>query len=402
MVDALFINPVVPERTAGAPMVDVVIPVYNEQRALADSVGRLHEHLRTRFPFSWRITIADNASTDDTWLISASLAATLPGVRLVHLAAKGRGRALREAWTTSDAAVVAYMDVDLSTDLAALLPLVAPLLSGHSDIAIGSRLAPGARTVRGPKREVISRIYNRIIRLLFRNRFRDAQCGFKALRADVAHMLLPAVSDQGWFFDTELLLLAEHNGLRIAEVPVDWIDDPDSRVHIVHTATADLKGLARVAWGFWWGRGVLDLGETRRAPISFGTGGELITFATVGAISTVATLLMFLVLRSPLGSLWANAVALSVAAAANIAANRRWTFGRRGPGGRRREWWRALGVHGAGLALSSGALLAARAIDGGTLPTELIVLVLAFVVSTGLRILLMPGWIFRGSSGRPR
>ena len=124
------------------------------------------------------------------------------------------------------------MDVDLSTDLAALLPLVAPLLSGHSDLAIGSRLARGARVVRGAKREFISRCYNLILRASLAARFTDAQCGFKAIRADVAARLLPLVQDTGWFFDTELLVLAQRAGLRIHEVPVDWVDDPDSRVDI--------------------------------------------------------------------------------------------------------------------------------------------------------------------------
>jgi putative flippase GtrA len=381
-------------------MVDIVIPVYNEEQTLAASVGRLHDHLRRWFPFTWRITIADNASTDGTWLIAVSLASSLAGVRLVRLPEKGRGRALREAWTTSDADVVAYMDVDLSTDLSALLPLVAPLVSGHSDVAIGSRLAPGARTVRGPKREIISRTYNRLIHLVFRNRFRDAQCGFKALRTDVARKLLPAVTDQAWFFDTELLLLAERNGLRIAEVPVDWTDDPDSRVHIASTATEDLKGLWRMAWSFWRGRGLVDLGEMRRDPMPVGTGGELVTFAAVGVLSTIATLVMFVLLRSPIGSLGANAVALTVAAVANTAANRRWTFGHRGSGGRADEWRRSAGVHVAGLVITTGALLVARAVDGGSLGTELVLLTVAFVVSTALRFLLMPAWVFRSRAGR--
>src|SRR5439155_19696948 len=163
-----------------------------------------------------------------------------------HPDAKGRGRALRAAWSASRATVVAYMDVDLSTDLGALLPLVAPLLSGHSDVAIGTRLASGARVVRGPKRELISRSYNLILRTTLRANFSDAQCGFKAMRADVARALLPLVEDEGWFFDTELLVLTEHNGLRIHEVPVDWVDDPVSRVDIVSTAADDLRGVWRL------------------------------------------------------------------------------------------------------------------------------------------------------------
>jgi glycosyltransferase involved in cell wall biosynthesis len=228
------------------PVLDVVVPVYNEQADLESSVRRLHAYLRQVLPFSFRITIADNASTDDTPLIAGRLAVQLSEVTAVYLAQKGRGRALRSTWLNSDAAILAYMDVDLSTDLAAVLPLVAPLLSGHSDLAIGSRLKRGSRVVRGPKREFISRTYNLILRATLGARFSDAQCGFKAIRADVAHELLPLVQDPGWFFDTELLVLAEKANLRTHEIPVDWVDDPNSSVDIVKTAKADLAGIARM------------------------------------------------------------------------------------------------------------------------------------------------------------
>jgi glycosyltransferase involved in cell wall biosynthesis len=194
-----------------APVVDVVIPVHNEERELEPSVLLLNQHLGAAFPFSARITIADNGSDDATWAVAQRLAGSLGGVRAVRTAEKGRGHALAAAWLASDAEVVAYMDVDLSTDLNALLPLVAPIVSGHSDLAIGSRLAHGARVVRGPRRELISRCYNR-----------------------------------RWFFDTELLVLAERAGMRITEVPVDWTDDPDSRVAIVPTALEDLRGVWRM------------------------------------------------------------------------------------------------------------------------------------------------------------
>ena len=167
-------------------------------------------------------------------------------VGAIHLPEKGRGRALRTAWLASGSEVLAYMDVDLSTNLAALLPLVAPLMSGHSDVAIGTRLHRGARVTRSAKRELISRGYNHLLRLALRARFSDAQCGFKALRAQAAHELLPLVADPGWFFDTELLVLAQRRGLRIHEVPVDWVEDADSRVEIVPTALADLRGVARL------------------------------------------------------------------------------------------------------------------------------------------------------------
>jgi glycosyltransferase involved in cell wall biosynthesis len=240
--------------------VEIVVPVYNEAGGIEGSVCRLHAYLHEQVPLSWAITVADNGSTDQTWGVASRLAGELPGVRAVHLDQKGRGRALRSAWSDSPARVVAYMDVDLSTRLDALLPLVAPLLSGHSDLAVGSRLASGARIRRGPKREFISRSYNLILKAALHNRFSDAQCGFKAARADVARALLPLVEDDGWFFDTELLAVAEHNGLRIHEVPVDWVDDPDSRVRIVDTALADLKGIFRVIRRFIRGQATLPAG----------------------------------------------------------------------------------------------------------------------------------------------
>src|SRR5271168_743591 len=186
--------------------VDIVVPVRNEERDLAPSVRRLVSYLREDFPFTARVTIADNGSTDGTWVIADRLASDFDEVRAVRMEQPGRGRALRAVWSQSDAEVLAYMDVDLSTDLNALLPLVAPLLSGHSDVAIGTRLARGSRVIRGPKRELISRIYNLIVRVTMRNRFSDAQCGFKALRRDAVQELLPLVEDNEWFFDTELLV----------------------------------------------------------------------------------------------------------------------------------------------------------------------------------------------------
>jgi glycosyltransferase involved in cell wall biosynthesis len=228
--------------------VEIVIPVYDEHATLECSVRRLHAFLtrRTRFPFSWRIVIADNASTDGTFAIARRLADQLGNVAAIHLPVKGRGHALRTVWSNSDARVLCYMDVDLSTDLAALLPLVAPLLSGHSDLAIGTRLHRGSNVVRSTKREIVSRAYNRLLRVALRARFSDAQCGFKAIRADVARAILPEVLDEQWFFDTELLVLAQRRRLRIHEVPVDWIEDPDSRVRIVQTALADLCGVTRL------------------------------------------------------------------------------------------------------------------------------------------------------------
>ena len=228
----------------------------------------------------------------------------LPNVRTVGLPVKGRGRAIKYAWSRSNAEILVFMDIDLSTDLRALLPLVAPLVSGHSDIAIGSRLAEGARVVRGPKREVISRCYNVILRMALGARFRDAQCGFKAIRASVAAELLPLVEDNGWFFDTELLVLAQRRGMRIHEVPVDWVDDPDSRVNIVSTALEDLRGVWRIS--------------RAQRPAKF---------AAIGVMSTGFYLALFVLLRLVATAQVANFGALITATAANTLANRRFTWG---------------------------------------------------------------------------
>ncbi|WP_414944944.1 glycosyltransferase [Amycolatopsis sp. cmx-11-32] len=388
----------------GSPVLDVVIPVHNEEADLEPCIRRLHAHLVEQFPYPFRITVADNASTDDTLRVAERLSREFDDVEVRHLEEKGRGRALRAVWSTSDAPVLAYMDVDLSTDLAALGPLVAPLLSGHSDLAIGSRLARGARVVRGPKRELISRCYNLILRGTLAARFSDAQCGFKAIRADVAERLLPHIHDTGWFFDTELLVLAQKARLRIHEVPVDWIDDPDSSVDIVATATADLKGIVRLTKATLTGRvpisGLRE--QLGRAPIQVRAPGvapslvrQLVRFAAVGVASTVAYLLLFLLLRTFTGAQAANLVALLVTAIGNTTLNRRLTFGIRGRKGSGLHQFQGLIVFGIGLGLTSGTLALLHTMTTPGLPLEITALVLANLAATVVRFLLLRGWVFR-------
>jgi glycosyltransferase involved in cell wall biosynthesis len=231
---------------SAAPAVEIVIPVYNEERALEPSVRKLHRYMKREFTFPFQITIADNASTDATLERARALAAALAEVEVLHLDRKGRGRALRAAWASSKAEVVGYMDVDLSTELSALPSLLVPLLQGRADLAIGSRLASGAQVTRGIKRELISRAYNIILRAGLGVGFSDAQCGFKAARRELLAELLARVEDDSWFFDTELLYCAERCKLSIHEVPVRWVDDPDSRVDIFATAREDLRGIRRL------------------------------------------------------------------------------------------------------------------------------------------------------------
>ncbi|MFB9238403.1 glycosyltransferase [Plantactinospora siamensis] len=384
---------------------DVVIPVHNEEIDLEPCVRRLHRYLTDSFPYSFRITIADNASVDDTPAVAARLAAELPRVRAVRLEQKGRGRALRTVWSESDAAVLAYMDVDLSTDLAGLFPLVAPLLSGHSEVAIGTRLARGSRVVRGPKREFISRSYNLILRGALGARFSDAQCGFKAIRADVARRLLPLVQDTGWFFDTELLVIAQRAGLRIHEVPVDWVDDPDSRVDVVRTALDDLSGIGRLARALATGRLPIsdlrhDLGREPLAPgVPVGLGRQLVRFAAIGVASTLAYLLLYALLRNAVPAQPANLIALLVTAVGNTALNRRVTFGVRGRRGAAGHHAQGLLIFALGLALTSGSLALLGALSSGAVPRliELAALTAANLAATLLRFLLFRSWVFRAA-----
>jgi putative flippase GtrA len=375
----LLRDPVPGRVEEAAPLVEIVVPVHNEQGTLPGSIRRLHDYLSAELPFSWRIVIADNASTDETPRIAAALADDLPGLEYLRLRGKGRGLALRTAWLRSDAEVLCYMDVDLSTDLRALLPLLAPLVSGHSYVAIGTRLARGSRVIRGAKRELISRGYNGLLRATLGARFSDAQCGFKAVRADATRRLLPGVRDEGWFFDTELLVLAQREGMRISEVPVDWVDDPDSRVEILRTAVADLRGIARLL-----------------------AGARIPRFLAIGVCSTLAYALLFLLLCGPLGPGGANALALALTAVANTQANRRLTFDIRGRAGRLRQHAMGAIVYVLTLALTSGALLVLHAIDPDPArAVELGLLIAASVCATVTRYVALRTWVFarRGRTG---
>lgn len=380
---------------------DVVIPVHNEELGLAASVRELHATLSELLRKPWRITIADNGSTDATPLIAQGLALEFPEVTLLSVREPGRGRALKTAWLASDAEIVAYVDADLSTDLRALAPLIAPLVSGHSDLAIGTRLTPTSRVVRGAKREFISRSYNAILKYGMGVSITDAQCGFKAMRRDVAERLLPLVQDTGWFFDTELLVIAERSGLRIHEVPVDWIDDENSSVDVVTTAIADLKGLARIARSLADGTIPVETlyAEIGRHPFerpkqSFL--GQVVRFALVGGASTVAYALLYLLLQTVMPAQVANFVALLSTAVANTWANRRFTFGVRGRPGAARHHVQGLVVFAIAWAITAGALGSLHAVMPAASPQlELVVLTGANLLGTAVRFVLLRVWVFR-------
>jgi putative flippase GtrA len=422
--------------------VDIVVPVHNESQQLAASITALRTYLDSSFPFVTSITIADNASTDGTSEIADDLAATHPGVRVLRLDQKGRGRALRAAWSESAASVVSYMDVDLSTGLAALLPLVAPLLSGHSDVAIGTRLAPGAHVVRGARRELISRSYNLLLRSALRSACTDAQCGFKAMRRQAAVELLPLVEDNEWFFDTELLVTAQRIGLRIHEVPVDWVDDTDSRVEVLTTALTDLHGVwrllgptARRRAAQQPARPPATLGSHRwneavptdhagrssvfeRSPGTnpgsdgSGTGSgatgdpvpqvsadELFRFAGVGALSTLAYVGLFAVLEPALGTFAANTVAIALCSLGNTAAHRGLAGTARHGLDRRHRWGTAAALLGISLALTTGALAMTRAAGLTALLPQLLAVTVANLVGAGIRFGILRTWVFQPAFG---
>lgn len=227
------------------PSALVVLPVYNEEKALRQSVQTLTDFLRNHDKYQWEIVIADNNSKDTTGEIGRIIETENPLVRYIHIPRKGRGIALRTAWAQTDCDFVSYMDIDLSTGLDALVRAI-DLLSGGADIVVGNRLAKDSNTTRCLKREFISRSYNVVIKLSLGTSFKDAHCGFKTGRREVVQRILPYIEDNEWFFDTEFLFYGEKLGYKIVEIPVTWIEDPDTKAKIFKDARDDLRGLYRL------------------------------------------------------------------------------------------------------------------------------------------------------------
>ena len=409
--------------TDAVPQLEIVVPVYNEAQQLAASITSLRAFLDRSFPLTTVVTVADNASTDDTWTIASGLAASLPGVQALRLDQKGRGRALRAAWTASRSPVVAYMDVDLATGLEALLPLVAPLLTGHSDVAIGTRLAPGAHVVRGARREIISRSYNVLLRTVLGASCSDAQCGFKAMRREAVDVVLPLVEDQAWFFDTEVLVTAQRLGLRIHEVPVDWVDDLDSRVAVAHTAWLDLCGVARMTGPTARRRASV---ARRSLPAALGHAAppnaavasppappcdgpdkivdevfadELLRFAGVGLVSTLAYVALFALTEPWMGAYTANAVAIVACGLGNTAAHRGMAGSARHGLDRAHRLGVGAALLGVSLGFTTAALAATRALGFDALAPELVAVTLANLAAAALRFTILRTWVFRPRFG---
>ena len=393
-------------RRLEAAQVEIVVPVHNEAHQLTERVATLRGFLDTSFPFSALLTIVDNGSTDGTPLVARRLAATMDGVEALTLPRTGRGYALRRAWEASSAEIVAYMDVDLSTSLSGLMPLVASVLSGHGDIAVGTRLARGSRVVRGPKRELISRAYSLLVRTSLRSRVSDFQCGFKALRRDRALELLPLVTDEAWFFDTELLITAERLGMRITELPVEWVDDPDSRVDILSTAAEDLKGLWRISHGPAV-RDVRDRQGSAGATIDQATSEQLLSFAGVGLLSTLTYLLLLALGSRPLGVLAANAVALAFCTLGNTALHRSLALS--GAGHATSAWRRPLphflvtagALFAVSFTFTTCALLGADALGATSFAAVLVAVTLANAAASLVRFAFLRGWAFRPCPRKP-
>ncbi|MEJ3655414.1 GtrA family protein [Actinomycetes bacterium KLBMP 9759] len=386
-----------PVELTRSPLTEIVIPIRDAACTPAATVRRLHAHLTRTFPFPFRITIAAGGGDAAGSATAMELQRDLPEVRFANVGGDGRGATLRRVWAASDADVVAYVDADLPVDLAGVLPLVAPLVSGHSDLVIGTRQA------RGVRRSVLSRTVGVLLRVLLGVRASDSQCGFKAGRAEVVKALLPGVHDERWFFDTELLCVAERHGMRIHELPIDCTGDQDGSVGSSRSVADMIRGIAAISCRKARGTfGVTLPPHLLRPALPAGVGNQLVWFAAIGVASLVTHAVLYLLLRTVLPALVANALALGLAAVLNTAANRRFTFGVRG-------WRGALRHHvegGATFLLSLTATSASLLLAGSGLSriAELAVLYIGDAVATAIRFTLLRYWVFarrrlRGQDG---
>ncbi|RBP62360.1 glycosyltransferase involved in cell wall biosynthesis [Brevibacterium sanguinis] len=375
-----------------AAQVDLVVPVHNEESTLERSIHTLIDHVADSL-HEMTIVIADNASTDATGRIAEELARSHSNVRAVRLEEKGRGRALRTVWLESSAEVLVYTDVDLATDLALLDPMVTAISAGTADVAIAGRLHPQARVQRGVGREIISRCYNRLLSIGLGAEYSDAQCGLKAISRPAAQALLPVVEDDGWFFDTELLTLAQWSGLRIREFWADWTADPDSSVDVVRTAVDDFKGILRLRRDARRGRLPLARIGARlgRAPAVPNTGAQILHFVDVGIVCTLVYSLLFWFASGLVSAGVANVAALLISTLLGTALNRRHTFGLRSPQDQLAHHLKDLVAFGVGWAMTSAALLATSDLNGAW---TLAVLTVANLVATVVRFTLQKLWVF--------
>jgi glycosyltransferase involved in cell wall biosynthesis len=216
---------------------DIALPVYNEEATLKFQVRRLDDYLNTlNFDeHEFRILISDNGSLDQTKQVAEILANEIQRVSLIVVGEKGVGLALRKAWENSDADVVGYMDLDLSTDITHLNEVIAIFTQDNCDVLNASRLLPLSEVSNRKKiRSLTSRGLNILIRSIFKTNLSDAMCGFKFVkRSTLESAIKCGATSNGWFFVAQLLLVAEMTGLRVREIPISWVDDGNSKVKIV-------------------------------------------------------------------------------------------------------------------------------------------------------------------------
>lgn len=226
----------------------IVLPVYNEEIILEQNTLKVLNFCQEKFKnYDWQILIADNGSTDQTPRIAKKISEQNEKVKYFHILEKGRGFALKKAWSDEyPADFYAYMDIDLSSDLNTLPALIKDLENNYQ-LSTGSRLKSGHKTQRSFVRELMSRVYNLLLKIFFKPSFQDAQCGFKAITKEVTEKILPQIKNNNWFFDTEMFVLAEKIGYQIKEIPIEWLEKRQvkrkSTVKILSTVWEDIKGM---------------------------------------------------------------------------------------------------------------------------------------------------------------
>lgn len=214
-----------------APEVSVVLPAYNESELIVDSVEKVRNVL-LELGWTFEIIIAENGSTDGSDIISKMLSEEYEEVKHLHTE-KGRGNALRAAFKKAEGDVIMYMDMDLSTDLRYIEVIVNSILDGY-DVVTGSRLLPESVVVgRISKREITSRAYNFLVRLILGSKLMDHQCGFKAYNKESLRVIIDDVKDNDWSFDTEILVKSQKKGFKVTEIPVYWVDNTDTSVKLL-------------------------------------------------------------------------------------------------------------------------------------------------------------------------
>ncbi len=232
-------------------LVNITFPVLNEERILKEDVMKFYNFLKkSKFPYRFEITICDNGSIDDTKKVGEKLEKKVKEINYLRLSRKGRNFALKSSWTKSKASVVSYMDIDLATDLRFFLPMINMIIKDNCDLVVGNRLGLKSKVIdRNFKREFLSRNYNLLLRMFFFHKIRDHQCGFKAIKRNSFLKLnkeIPDIKEEIWFLDTELIIRAIKNKMKVEEIDVIWKDDPDSKVKVVKAVLEDLKGIVRL------------------------------------------------------------------------------------------------------------------------------------------------------------